>query len=193
MTDYPHANSIAARMLADGLRQAAAEKGLSVRQLGKKLGYSQAVVLSHMANGRVPIPLDRALDIAREVGLAPRPFLEAVLYQRHPDIDWNLLQSANDPLASELERLAGKPLSALGADHQRVLREAVRDAEPGSRWLAIPEIGAVELFRELYPSMQDKGLTADDKATIRAIAEVFNLAEAESKPETQPGQILDKS
>ena len=53
---YAYADSDAARMLASGLQRASEERGLSIRQLGKLLKYKQAVVLSHMATGRVPIP-----------------------------------------------------------------------------------------------------------------------------------------
>ena len=67
--EYEYKEPRAARMLSEGLRRASSERGLSVRQLGKKLNYKQAVVLSHWATGRVPIPIDRAVEVAREVGL----------------------------------------------------------------------------------------------------------------------------
>src|SRR5688572_16263254 len=108
MAEHRWAETLAARMLASGLKVAALERGLSLRAIGGRLEYKQPVVLSHMATGRVPIPLDRALDIAREVGLPDKPFLEAVLQQRHPGVDWSLVTGRADPLIGELETIAGK-------------------------------------------------------------------------------------
>lgn len=179
MADFPHASTRAAGMLAEGLRSASNERGLSLRMIGKKLGYRQAVVLSHMANGRVPIPLDRALDIAREVGLPAKHFLEAVLEQRHPTVEWGLLTSPGDQFALELETLAGKPLSSVGADYQRVLREVVRDPDPDARWLAIPEISAVELLRELFPSLRTEGISSSDREMLRTYAQFLDPKQEE--------------
>jgi hypothetical protein len=163
MGDYEYAETLAAKMLSEGLRTAAAERGLSVRQIGKLLEYKQAVVLSHMANGRVPIPIDRALDIAREVGLPGKQFLEAVLRQRHPDVDWRLITATDEPFVEELETIANKPLGDLSADHQRVLRDAVRDPDPQARWLSVPEIAAVQLLRRIFPNMHREGLSAEER------------------------------
>lgn len=145
------------------------------------MGYRQAVVLSHMASGRVPIPIDRATDIAREVGLPPKKFLQAVLQQRHPEVEWELLTTPGDPLCAELEILARKPLSSLSEGHQRVVREAVRDPDPEARWLSIPEIPAVKLFRELFPDLSKSGLSASDRATVKTLAEL--LLDIEKKVE----------
>jgi hypothetical protein len=132
-----------------------------------------------MANGRVPIPLDRAVDIAREVGLPTRQFLEAVLEQRHPTIDWSLLLTDNDPLVRELEEMSGKPLSALGGKHEKVLSEVVRDPDPESRWLSIPELRAVALLRELFPHMRTDGLEEDEREALRFSALVLQNPKAE--------------
>ena len=61
MTDFPHADLLRLECWLMACVRLRLKRDASVRQLGKNLGYSQAVVLSHMANGRVPIPLDRAL------------------------------------------------------------------------------------------------------------------------------------
>lgn len=164
-------------MLASGLRAAASERRLSLREIGRRLGYRQAVVLSHMARGRVPIPVDRAEAIAREVGLPEGQFLLAVLQQRHPEVDWNLITGAADPFATELERTAGKPLSALSPPHQRVLRDVVRDSDPESRWLSIPEISAVDLMRELFPQVRTGGLSANDRQLLRSLADLLRDTE----------------
>ena len=169
MAEHRWAETPAARMLASGLRAAAMERGLSLREIGRRLNYKQPVVLSHMATGRVPIPLDRALDIAREVGLPKKQFLQEVLQQRHPGVDWRLITAGEDPFVEELETIAGKPLSDLTAEHQRVLKDVVRDPDPQSRWLSIHEIAAVQLLRRIFPDMQREGLSPDDRNLLDLI------------------------
>jgi hypothetical protein len=167
MTDYPYAASQAAQMLADGLRRAAADRSLSVRQIGKRLGYSQAVVLSHWATGRTPIPIDRAIDIAREVGLPKKQFLLSVLKQRHEGVDWSLITSPGDEFVVELEDLASRPLSALNADQRQVMRETVCDANPVRRWLSAAEIPVMELIRDLRPLVRSQGLSSRDRKALK--------------------------
>ena len=104
--DYPLADTAAARMLSEGLARAKDENGLSVRQIGKLMNYKTAVVLSHMATGRVPIPIDRAMQMADLLKLDSKSFLLAVLRQRHPEVDWGIVigsgrSAAADSLAME--------------------------------------------------------------------------------------------
>jgi hypothetical protein len=156
--DYEYKDTRAAQMLSEGLRRASAERGLSVRQLGKKLNYKQAVVLSHWATGRVPIPIDRAVEVAREVGLPEREFLIAVLEQRHKDVNWGLITDFNDDLVEDLEAIAGKPLSALSPDHQQVMKEVVADVQPRRRWLTLSEVPVMDAIREQAPYVRSDGL-----------------------------------
>jgi hypothetical protein len=156
--DYEYKGTRAAQMLAEGLRRASAERGLSVRQLGKKLNYKQAVVLSHWATGRVPIPIDRAVEVAREVGLPEREFLLAVLEQRHSEVDWKLITGFQDDLAEDLEAIAGKPLSTLPAEHQQVMKEVVAEVQPRRRWLTLSEVPVMEAIREQVPYVRSDGL-----------------------------------
>lgn len=174
MSDYPYASTSAAIALTDGLRSAALDHHLSLREIGRRLGYKQPVVLSHMATGRVPIPLDKAPAIAAEVGLSQASFLLAVLEQRHKNIDWELITGAADPFASELERTAGKPLSSLSSAHQRVLRDVVRDSAPEERWLSIPEVSAVKFLRELFPNLKSEGLSESDRKALELGAAVIH-------------------
>ena len=167
MSDHRWADTAAAKMLAVGFKTAAVEHRLSLREIGRRLGYKQPVVLSHMATGRVPIPLDKAPAIAAEVGLSQASFLLAVLEQRHKSIDWQLITGTADPFASELERTAAKPLSSLSRAHQRVLRDVVRDSNPEERWLSIPEISAAKYFREIFPGLQAEGLSESDRKTLQ--------------------------
>jgi hypothetical protein len=167
MSDYPHAKSDAAKMLADGLKTAASKRGLSLREIGRRLGYRQPVALSHWATGRTPIPIDRAVDIAGSVGLPRKQFLLAVLEQRHSDVDWSIVTTPGDEFAVQLEDLAGEPLSALNADQRAIMREVVRDPNPARRWLSVAEIPVIDAVRELRPLVRTEGLSSRDKKALR--------------------------
>lgn len=156
--EYEYKDTQAAQMLSEGLRRASADRKLSVRQLGKKLGYKQAVVLSHWATGRVPIPIDRAVEVAREVGLPQREFLLAVLKQRHKEVDWGLITGFNDDLVEDLGAIAGRPISALSPEHQQVMKEVVAEAQPQRRWLTLSELPVMEAIREQVPYVRSDGL-----------------------------------
>lgn len=157
----------AALMLAEGLRIAAQERQLSLREIGRRLSYKQPVVLSHMASGRVPIPIDRATEIADHVGIAPNIFLTAVLRQQHPNVDWAMISEQSDPFVAILQKVAGKPLHSLSEGHHQVLLEAVKDSRPQERWLAMPEIAAVNFIRELFPRLTAEGLSIEDCQKLR--------------------------
>lgn len=153
-------------LLAGAIADRARER-VSLRELGRRLEYKQPVVLSHMATGRVPIPIDRAIDIARVVGLPARRFLLAVLEQRHPGIDWSMLEESLGGFAAELETIAAKPLDELPSDAKHVLREAVTDPTPSRRWLTTAELPTVELIRHLRPSFGRDGLERTDLIAVR--------------------------
>jgi hypothetical protein len=173
MTNHRYAGTTAAKMLADGLRSAAQERDLSLREIGRRLGYRQPVVLSHMASGRVPVPIDRASEIARQVGISPDHFLEVVLRQHHPEVEWGLITGKPDPFLSDLQDAVGKPLNSLSAGHHRILREVVEDSKPEERWLAIPEVAAVKYLRELFPNLPAAGLSDADRSTLRTCVEIM--------------------
>jgi hypothetical protein len=162
----PYAESDAAMLLAGAIAERARER-ISLRELGRRLEYKQPVVLSHMATGRVPIPIDRAVDIARTVGLPAKKFLLAVLDQRHPGIDWSLLVDSSDGFASDLETIAGRPLDELPPGTKTVLREVVVDPKPVRRWLTTAELPVVEILRELRPALRVEGFSAGDKGDLR--------------------------
>ena len=82
LSDFPYAGSVAAEMLRHGLNTASVEHRRSLRSIAKGLGYKQATVLSHMASGRVLVPLDRAKEIALAVGIDPADLLMAAVEQR---------------------------------------------------------------------------------------------------------------
>lgn len=162
-------DSQATRMLAKALARASDERGLSLRKIGALLGYKQAVVLSHMATGRVPIPIDRAEDIARIVEIDPAVFLTAVVKQRHPDVEWSLLGSADGDGSDLIHELAvsfGKPLGDLSQEQRAVMREVAAEQRPRRRWLSVHELTAIDALRELRPGIGTQGLEPSDLAAI---------------------------
>jgi len=164
------ADSQAARMLTEGLARASQERGLSVRKVGALLNYKQAVVLSHMTTGRVPIPIDRAENIAEVLKIDPAAFLQAVVKQRHPDVSWSLLGSqdeGSDEIVHELVVSLGKPLRELSQEQRAVMREAAAEQHPRRRWLTVHELTAIDVLRDLRPTIGSQGLEASELAAIR--------------------------
>ncbi|WP_209349354.1 helix-turn-helix transcriptional regulator [Pontixanthobacter sp. CEM42] len=143
-------------MMAAALERAKEEQGLSVRQLAKQLGYKQAVVLSHMANGKSPIPIDRAEDIAGALDIDKKNFLREVVEQRHPEVSWNLLagnliDEVSDGLAGQLEAILGASLDQLNSEQRRVMREVVADPIPGRRWVSVHDLPDYQKFQAGRP------------------------------------------
>lgn len=170
-TDFPFEGTRAAQMLAAGLKDVADRDGSSLRAIGKQLGYKQAVVLSHMATGRVPIPVERVPMLAEALGLDQRTFSQAVLEQRYPGVAWNELFRApsDDNHSAEFGGLlAGVRLQDLSEDHKAVARELVRDAWPRERWLAVPEVPLLSLIRKMRPDGARAGYSSDDLQLIEA-------------------------
>lgn len=168
-----YSDSRAAIMLRAGLDAASKERRLSIRALGKILRYKQATVLSHMANGRVGIPVDRATEIARAVGLNEREFLLAVVAQRAPEAEKVLADEQGETfsLASEVELIAGVPLDQLSAEHKEVIRNVVADPQPARRWLSLAELQTVAVIRNVRPTFRSQGLPSADLAGIEALLE----------------------
>lgn len=174
--DYPLADTPAARMLSEGLARAKEEQGLSVRQIGKLMNYKTAVVLSHMATGRVPIPIDRAVEIAGILKLDVESFLLAVLQQRHPDIDWGRLfqrssSSGEHGLAMELEAVLGARLQDLTQEQRSIMREVASERSPRRRWLSVHELALVTRLRESFPQLTTEGLDQADMKRIMSVLE----------------------
>lgn len=163
-TKFPYRDTTAALALSDGLRRLSKDKGTSLRQLARDLGLKQAVVLSHMANGRMPIPLDRAEQLADALNLEKPNFLLSVLEQRHSATNWRqeLTSPANDEVVVELEAIAGHPLNRLSGEQISVLREVAAEPRPRRRWLTIHEVTAVEHLRSLRPMFHVDGLSGTE-------------------------------
>lgn len=151
------ADSDAARMLSEALSRASRERGLSLRKIGPLLDYKQAVVLSHMATGRVPIPIDKAEEMAKVLEIEPREFLKAVVKQRHPNVTWSLLSDAQETIEESFYRgIAaglGQHKPELNAEQYAVMQEMAADPQPRRRWLSIEEAAAIDVLRSARPGL----------------------------------------
>ena len=159
-------------MVSAAIKRASAEEGKSLRQIGRNLGYKQAVVLSHMALGRVPVPIERVDDLAKELRLDPAQLLKAALLQRYPEVRWHLLSSLpiadkQESLAGQLESILGVPLSELSDEHRAMFQEIAAARQPRRQWLRPSEVPAIEMLRELRPNIRERGLDAEDVMQIR--------------------------
>lgn len=171
---YQWADTAAAKMLLSGLERAREQMGVSVRQLAKSLGYKQAVVLSHMATGRAPIPIDRAEQIASALEIDPGKFLRAVLNQRHPEVSWKLITGeagateTDNNLAGQLEIILNAPLSDLNTEQRRVMREVAAERSPRRRWISIHELPLIEAIRSQEGAARDGELSDEEIDAILA-------------------------
>lgn len=159
----------AQRMLELSLREKQRETGQTQRDIAIKLGYRTSVVLSHMSVGRVPIPVDKALDIADALDLDRDAFILAVLDQRHPDIDFRRLFNvtfSSERTAARLEAAAGCSLDDLPSETVSVLEEVVAARTPKRRWLTVTEAPTMDLIRRVRPKVTSEGLADIDREGI---------------------------
>jgi hypothetical protein len=153
---HPYRESAAARMLTEAIQRKQAA-GFSLRRLAPSLGYKQSTVLSHMANGRIPVPMARAREIASVMGIPQSEFLIAVMEQREPEASTMLMAGPielavpEQSFVEELEEIAGRRLDELTAEQKDVMRRVAVDPNPARRWLAEAEIPTVQLLRRLSP------------------------------------------
>lgn len=171
-SSYPYADTRAAQALSAAIDAISRKDGVSLRSLAGRLGYKSAVVVSHMRTGRLPIPVDRAVEIARAVGIEPARFLMLVLEQRYPSIDFTKalatgraedaatdVTPATSRLVTELEQHAGRPLDKLPAATIAVLREVVSDPRPRRRWLGVSEASVTDIVRSTRPDLARDGVS----------------------------------
>lgn len=162
---FPHADTQAARMLQSALDEAKAQNKTSLRSIAKTLGYKQAAVLSHMASGRIPIPIARAEDIATALDINPAIFMKMVLNQRHPSISVLLDGERTNQfsLESQFDDTGfGRGLRNAKPSQMRIIQEVLRDVDASERWISIPEVYLVKLIRQLRPDVVSEGLSRDD-------------------------------
>ena len=159
---HPYVDTAAAQMLSGALQHYTNQNRGGLRALATKLEMKQATVLSHMANGRMAIPLDRAPQLAIALGMDPVNFTKLVLKQRSPEV-FAVLEKE---YADHSDQAKAKQLAQLEAvlvggeeflpDVLRIIAEVVRDRKPEERWLAISEVPAVRELRKLRPAGLDE-------------------------------------
>ena len=163
---FPYLDTEAALMLRSALDQHKRQNKVSLRQLAKQLGYKQSAILSHMANGRVAIPLDRAEELADALHMSRPRFLSAVIKQKYR----NFLEAIVELRALELPGTKFDQIdwASLNEAQLRVLREVVRDRYPEERWLTPHEVPLINLIRSIAPEIGTKGLSQANLDRIRA-------------------------
>jgi len=163
---FPYLDTEAALMLRTALDHHKRSKKVSLRQLSKQLGYKQSAILSHMANGRVAIPLDRAEELADALQMSKPHFLSAVIKQRHS----NFFDAVSKVAASSVSNanFAGSDWQSLNEAQARVIREVVRDKYPDERWLTPHEVAFMCEIRKLFPDIGIKGLSENEFARVKS-------------------------
>lgn len=169
---YPLADTDAARCLRSALDRLKRERKKSLRAVARELNYKQPVTLSHMANGRMPIPVERAGEIALAVEIDSVMFTNLVLKQRYPEMSVKIDQA--DTAQFELSNGSSAVRSGhwegqtLTPSQERVLREVMRDERAAERWLSPHEVGVVQLLRQLRPGLTADGLSQADIERLRS-------------------------
>ena len=160
----------AAEMLAGALREYTSRHRGGLRSLAAKLGFKQATVLSHMANGRMAIPVDRAPLLARQLGMDEARFTWAVFCQRYPDAAEVLGEtgSLDPPTVSGAQKQLAPMLASikeLSPERLEIIADVIRDPNPAERWLAFREVATVRDLRRLRPL----GLSRFDQEVVYAV------------------------
>lgn len=170
-TQFPFADTEAAIILRSALDQYVRRNKSSLRKLATALGYKQSTVLSHMASGRVAIPIDRAAEFADRLDIARAVFVPAVLNQRHPDVLEAVKGGVDGP---ELQICLIGNFSPdnvrLTKTQQKIAQELVRDSCPEERWLTPGEVPLVNYLRKEAPEIFEDGLTF---AQLRSLKEAI--------------------
>lgn len=177
--DHPHAGTRAAEMLDVAIDQMGKNGRGSLRHIAGVLGYKSAVILSHMRSGRLPIPIDRAIDIANATQMDAGAFLLAVLEQRHSDIDFLKMLTGRDAkqdpaahpmgmdLADTLSQALDQPLKSLSSEQVGVIREIIADPHPRRRWASISEASIIDFVRRDLPEIARDGLSAVQRDALK--------------------------
>jgi transcriptional regulator with XRE-family HTH domain len=160
-------------------------RGSSQASVARGLGYS-SVALSHLATGRAQVPVERAGEIAKAVGLNEAAFTLAVLTQRFPSLDIEaMVAEARDPITREmpprsliyeLEALANKRLEELPEAKMKILREVVRDPSPQDRWVELDHLWTLIFTRDLSQRLK-RSLTRADLDLVAAVLDTGNDAD----------------
>ena len=168
-TPFPHAETDAARTLQSAINKAKVKNKTSLRTIAKTLNYRQAAVLSHMASGRIPIPVERAEKIAVALDINPSAFMKMVLKQRYPNMSLAVEQHVfeHHALLNGLDTSLPPGLNNATPSQMRIIREVLRDEHASERWLSPHEVFFVSEIRRLRPDIIADGLSSDDLQQVR--------------------------
>lgn len=170
-SQFPYSDTLASIALKAALESSRRSRGKSLRAVARELNYKQPVVLSHMAHGRIPIPIERAEEIAAALGMEPKSFVKLALKQRYPDLD--MPSFSKDVIRTELidgltfEASGSHQMVELTDGQKMVIREVMRDVAAPDRWLTPHEVGVIALIRQLRPSVSNDGLNAADLKRLK--------------------------
>lgn len=158
----PYAATRAAGILTEALHRYTGAHPGGLRALAARLGIKQATVLSHMATGRIGIPLDRAEELAQLLDINQQMFCAAVLEQRAPSIFRILVEEGPSASPSDAARNADLRRALVSAElspEQEATIRAILSGGPGCvRWLSENEAALLTTIRECRPM----GLTDHD-------------------------------
>ncbi|WP_298165292.1 hypothetical protein [Novosphingobium sp.] len=174
-SDLPFSHSRATLMLREALTTYTASHKGGLRALSAKLEMRPATVFSHMSNGRMAIPLDRADQLASVLGIDRAAFCLAVLEQRAPSAYYAIDEvtglgsvGANIP-ASMRAVLQVLPAGSVKDDELvELIRRAATSAHPLKHWIEGEEFELIADVRRLSGGR----LNAADRRRIGELIEV---------------------
>lgn len=166
-TTLPFADTPAAGMLDQAIKRYTAANPGGLRALAARIGIKQATVLSHMANGRIGIPLDRATQFADILGMDATTFSLAVLQQKDPEI-YNLLSTEARKKAAPtttpfITPEALKDGITISAFKMRLIAEILSTPDDKIRHATGNEAELLNLIRSMCPM----GLDEKDWSLVR--------------------------
>lgn len=173
--DFPFSASRASQMLREALTNyTAAHKG-GLRALSDRLEMRPATLFSHMGNGRMAIPLDRADQLATVLGIDRAAFCLAVLEQRAPSA-YHAIDDATGvgSLGSCIPATARQALKILGASSANgealieLMRRGASVTAPLEHWVEGEELELIVAARRVISGK----LTSADRRTIVDLIEV---------------------
>ena len=155
VTHLPYADTRAAFMLDSAIRRYTTQNAGGLRALAARIGIKQATVLSHMANGRIGIPLDRATQLAEVLGMDATEFSMAVLQQREPEIfkllSPTIAKNTKPPKVTECVTHLFQSGATISPLKMRLIVELLASPDANFRHATGSEAQLLNLIRNLCP------------------------------------------
>lgn len=157
----PYAGTRAAEMLKEALARYTSQHKGGLRALAGEFGMKQATVLSHMATGRIGIPLDRVQQFAEFLDLNVEAFSLAVIEQREPAM-LSLLHSVYSVGPEEVDPPARANLireiraaEELSSGQISLMRDIIKDPEMSVRVVTGRYRELISKIKEVRPNGPD--------------------------------------